>query len=218
MKRILYDDNPKLPFLLSKSKYPWLLGDMGVIMKDYTLFALIKLHDPAVNRGNNNLSIEYIIQNGKWNKRTRVRLEKLKNNLDKIAQPLKIARNKILAHRDVKTIEAEKPLGGFGKLRSTRYFNLLQRFVNIVSKNTGGGIYPLDVVQPLSDAVTFKNLIVNDTEEFHIMGWIEEYAKTKAELPRLREKWHEAYLKKEEYENAKKELIKITIKNELQRS
>lgn len=210
IKRILYDDNPHLAFLFANSNYPFLLSDLGRITQSYVLLSVVKLHDPGTDRrGNSNLTLDYMIQNGPWDKRTRTRLEKLRDKLDILADPIKNARNKILAHLDIKTIEDGKPLGRFGKIRATRYFNLLQKFVNIVSNKTGNGIYPFNNSQPITDALVFKSLIVQDTKIHHIMGWPEKYAQTQEDLRQVREKHHKVFEKKTEYETALKELFDV---------
>lgn len=189
MKRIIYDDNPKLELLFSKSYYPYFLSDVGQIMSGYVILSVTKLHDPAVDsRGNTSLTLEYMVKFGTWNTRTRTRLEKLKAKLDSLAEPLKAARNKILAHRDIKAIEDGKALGRFGKQKSMRYFNLLQRFVNIIGRNTGFGIYPFNNAMPINDAIAFRDLTIQDTEERNIMGWPDDYAKTPDDMRQLREK------------------------------
>lgn len=212
VKRIIYDDNPKLDLLFSKSRYPFLLGDLGVITKDFIMQAIIKLHDPAVDkRGNTNLTLDYVIQNGGWDEQTGTRLEKIRTILDKVAEPLKAARNKILAHRDIQTIEIGKPLGSFGKIRGARYFKLLQIFVNIVGEKKGKGIYPFNNAMPINDARAFLELIIHDTEERRILGWPEEFTSSPEELDQLREKVYELSLKKREYEKALCDLL-VSVK------
>ena len=213
VKRIIYDDNPKLDLLFSKSRFPFLLCDLGIITKDFILQAVIKIHDPAMdNRGNSNLTLDYMIQYGDWDKHTRTRLARIRAILDKLAEPLKAARNKILAHRDIQTIEVGKPLGSFGKIRSTRYFNLLQIFVNIVGEKKGKGIYPFNNAMPINDARAFLELIILDTEERRILGWPEEFASAPEELDRLRKKVYALSLKKREYEKALYDLL-VSVKS-----
>jgi hypothetical protein len=69
--------------------------------------------DPAKQFGGNNLSISYVIDNGLWDRETRMRLGMLKSKLDASASLLRETRNKLMAHTDLAAVLAGRTLGQF---------------------------------------------------------------------------------------------------------
>ena len=123
--RILFDDNPNG----EDSKYGPLLGRLSNITADYALLQLAKLHDRAKGK---NLTLEYIIENAGWDSATASTLRQLHRQLDAFYRQIKPARNKILAHSDLTTIQNRQLLGGFEKDADQEYFAALQKFISVV--------------------------------------------------------------------------------------
>jgi hypothetical protein len=69
-------------------------------------------------------------------------LLKLKTELDAFAKSLLDVRNKVLSHNDLETILAEATLGEFPAGEDVKYFDDLQKFVNIVSEKVRLAPYP----------------------------------------------------------------------------
>jgi len=126
--RVLFDDNPNGEEL-RHSKYGPLLGRLSNITADYALLQLAKLHDRAKGK---NLTLEYIIENGGWDSATASTLRQLHRQLDAFYRQIKPARNKILAHTDLATIQNKQTLGAFQKNADQEYFTVLAQFISVV--------------------------------------------------------------------------------------
>src|SRR5438876_773088 len=123
--RVVFDVNPNG----DDSKYGPLLGLLSNITADYALLQLAKLHDRAKGK---NLTLEYIIENGGWDSATASTLRQLHRQLDAFYRQIKPARNKILAHTDLATIQNKQTLGAFQKNADQEYFTVLAHFISVV--------------------------------------------------------------------------------------
>jgi hypothetical protein len=130
--RGLFEDNAKLE-LLSRTHCAQFLANLGTVTQRDLLHQIAKLHDPTKQLGQSNLSIGFIIDNGFWDRETRMRLSMLKAKLDAFASLLKDARNKLTAHNDLATILAGQPLGQFPIGADIECFKNLQDLVDIVA-------------------------------------------------------------------------------------
>src|SRR3954471_1974846 len=99
----LFDKNPDLELLKSPMH-----GDFFYRIQEITqeswLHQLAKLHDPAVQNFNENLSINYIINLGDWSKNISEMLRRHEQTMLVLSEPIKKARNKLLSHNDLKAI------------------------------------------------------------------------------------------------------------------
>jgi hypothetical protein len=149
----LFHNNPRDTELMKSIARPeWVR--FSIISQEYSLLQLVKLHDKAVMNGNFNLGIKYVLAYGGWSGPLRSSLEKLENELDRFADQLLDARNKILSHNDFTTISAGADLGAFADGEDEKYFKALQKFVNLVHGEVIGCPYP------------FNNLVKNDIAFF----------------------------------------------------
>lgn len=143
LRKHLFDESP-MPQFLQDARHGDFFKRLAEVTQDYWLLQLAKLHDPPVQSGQINLSVDYIVSFGGWDDATREKLQDLRDRMADLAQKIKGARNKILSHNDLATLLDEKPLGSFAPGADELYFRSLQDFVNIVYDRTVGGPYPLD--------------------------------------------------------------------------
>ena len=137
----LFDNNPRADELMQSIARPeWVR--LRTISHEYSLLQLVKLHDKAAMNGNNNLGIRYVLAYVGWSGSVRSSLEKLKENLDRFADQLLDARNKILSHNDLTTISEDAALGAFADGEDEKYFKALQELVDLVHGEVIGGPYP----------------------------------------------------------------------------
>lgn len=131
-RRGLFEDNAELK-QLGHTHCAQLLAHLGMVTQRDLLHQIAKLHDPAKQFGQNNLSIGFIIDNGFWDRETRMRLSMVRAKLDAFAALLREARNKLTAHNDLATILAGQPLGQFPIGADIEYFKDLQELMDIVA-------------------------------------------------------------------------------------
>lgn len=120
------------------------LHHLSRITQEYSLQQIAKLHDPAVQGGKTNLTLDYVIRFGEWDPTTLSNLTALSDEMERlVGLPVKGSRNKVLSHNDVETIINETLHGAFEDGADERYFERLQEFMDIVHDKRFGGPAPL---------------------------------------------------------------------------
>lgn len=142
-RKYLFDLNPDLAEF-QQPHYEHFFARLADISQKYWLHQLAKLHDPAVQSGQINLTINYVTEYGQWDDETATTLKALQNKMLALATPLKTARNKLLSHNDLASILKAEPLGAFAPGEDVEYFDNLKRFANIVHEKVVGSFFPFD--------------------------------------------------------------------------
>lgn len=130
------------------------LGRLSKMTQEYGLLQMIKLHDPAVAGSSLTLGIDYMVKYGGWSPRTRSNLERLQQSLNAFIEPpgktrreaLRAARNKAICHNDLAALVDGGKLGAFRDEEVVRYFEQLQRFVNIAWREVAGEPFRFDKI------------------------------------------------------------------------
>ena len=135
--RVLFHKNPRETELI-KSPAGKALIRLSIITQEYFLHQVSKLHDPAVQKDQVNLGIDYIVKFGGWDGTTKSKLQLLQKQLEELPKKIRPARNKIVAHNDLETFLNEPTLGAFPDEADTEYFKALEEFINIVHENVVG--------------------------------------------------------------------------------
>jgi AbiU2 len=138
-------------------RHGYFFNRLSHITQEYVLLEVCKLHDPAVQGRNVNLTLEFIVMNGDWDDATRTKLEELKSQLEAMSSHLTLLRRKRLAHTDRDSAIVGQVLGGFPDGLDESYFSALQEFVDIAHDASAGGPYPFDTF-----AHTDVELLVGD--------------------------------------------------------
>jgi hypothetical protein len=131
-RQALFDRNPHQAEIRNSAADPE-FRRLAVITQEYLLFQIIKLHDPAVQNGYENLSIDYIVEKVEWDGKTKAELEGLRTQLERLADPVRSARNKLLSHNDLRTVLADQTLGEFSEGQDEVYFRTLLEFARLAS-------------------------------------------------------------------------------------
>jgi hypothetical protein len=152
-RKLLFDDNPDSENL-KRPHYAHFFYRLHVILGQYCTLQLAKLHDPAVQSGRKNLSIDYMISEGDWDAATLRSLQFLRDEMTPLADIVKIARNKIIAHNDLELFLSQPVLGSFDPGMDDDYFRHLQEFASLVRQKTIGEVFVYD------------NLVRNDVNIF----------------------------------------------------
>ncbi len=121
---------------MKKEPYYSIFGLINHATLEQSLLDIAKLHDPAMQGKNENLSLEYIIEKSQWPTDIRKEITDLKVQLDEqLFSSIKSARRKALCHHDIRTILNKKFLGDFPKDADIKYFNILEKFLHIVCQS-----------------------------------------------------------------------------------
>jgi hypothetical protein len=125
------------------------------VFQESWLHQLAKLHDPAVQGGNVNLSLDYIIEFGGWDSEVKSELYSCKDKMAIISKSVKTARNKLLSHNDLKTItEGAGNYGSFALGEDIKYFASLKDFCEIISQSV------------LGKPFLYDDMVKNDVDAF----------------------------------------------------
>jgi len=153
-RKYLFDENPDEEELRDP-RHEHFFYRIQVVFQESWMHQLAKLHDPAVQGGNINLTLEYIIEYGGWKQEFKDELMALKKRMDVLYPSIKVARNKLLSHNDYKTmIGLEESFGYFKKGEDVSYFNTLIEFCENISQ------------QVFDKPFVYDDLVVNDVDVF----------------------------------------------------
>ncbi len=97
----------------------------GSIMRFYVFSQIAKINDPIENRGNKNLSLEYIVKHVVNKDNYTSFYNKFVQDNDEFIKVVKIIRNKVASHNDLKTYKSGKLLTGFSHGLDEKYFKSL---------------------------------------------------------------------------------------------
>jgi hypothetical protein len=147
----LFDKNDHKERTLGKAEY--FTARLSTITQEYSLLQICKLHDPAIQGGSLNITIDYIERFGEWGS-DRDRIQGMLSKLRTLFEKIKSARNKVLAHNDLETLMHATTLGEFPQGLDEQYFSALQELVNEVHGKWCDGPYP------------FNDLAGADVDEF----------------------------------------------------
>lgn len=153
LRRSLYDDNPK-QHLLNRPRNKYLFVQLEKVLQEYWLHQVAKLHDPALQSGRRNLTIDYVVNHARWESRVSDDLVTLSASLEELSKAIRGARNRLLAHNDLEAILSQVNLGAFDPGVAETYFNSLQQMASLVHEEVIGGPY------------VFDDLIPNDVDQF----------------------------------------------------
>jgi len=154
IRKYLFDENEDLD-LLRTPRHANFFYRVQENLQENWLHQLAKLHDPAVQGSNINLSIDYIIDFGSWDNDFKNNLLTIKNKMTRLSEPARTARNKTLSHNDLKIIlENNEPLGTFNDDEDKIYFSALIDFCNLVSQEV------------LNERFCYDDLVQNDVACF----------------------------------------------------
>lgn len=148
-------ENAESQELIKKTAWSF-FRDLNAIMRKYLLLEFAKITDPAMTRGDENLTIDNIAESIDWPPDIEQKLKDLNDEAKKFRKYVKPARDKLLAHRDKKTILAEKTLGEFPAGEGERFLTNLEEICNIMHEACFNSIFGQMVVSKGGDVLDLK--------------------------------------------------------------
>lgn len=154
------------------------LNDMS---HEYVILHIAKLHDPAIQGQNENLSIDFFVRRAFWSEDEESTIREIAAKLNGFYDQIKNARNKILAHNDRVVYGEGSLLGSFSEGEDERYFRNLGLLCSMIwnkfpNRNVPYGARTFeftksgingDLLNPSSEASELRELIVKALPTTH---------------------------------------------------
>jgi hypothetical protein len=155
--KVLFEDTqPSCQTLMERTASSF-FADLNRILQEYLLLETAVITDPAVTRNYANFTVDHLVENICWpnDKAILDNMTSLPTEDKNILKELKLlqavaadfrthiepARNKLLAHLDMKTVLSETSLGSFDEGKDRDFFDALQKLCNIAHEACFGTIY-----------------------------------------------------------------------------
>ncbi len=154
--KYLFDQNDKKTDTIEKAIA--FTNRLSTITQEYSLQQIAKLHDPAVQKNNRNISVDFVVKFGEWDDKE-AKIKAIEARLLELWGHLNPARNKLLAHNDLEALLANEALGKFPEGEDDLYFAALQELANEVhARWVDGKPYPFDDLA-INDVFEFLNVL-----------------------------------------------------------
>ncbi len=108
----------------------------GTILQHYWVLQIAKIHDHKKHGKDDNLSLEYFVSRVDKDSYTKCSEEFLGDNKEFIGA-IKKARNKVVAHPDLKVYLSDDVVGAFSAGQDEKYFNSLHKIISEGYKELG---------------------------------------------------------------------------------
>ncbi len=174
------------PYMLSKAG--GFFGNMSNAMQTELLLAFAKVTDPSKSLGNDNLSVNHLLDNVQWPDTVKTKLADYQQEIQSFRPYIKTARDKILSHSDVQTLLNNEVYGQFPLEDGERFIQNLKAFSTIIYETCfetpwniiltfSGDVH--DFCKILENAELFDRLENRDSKMY--VELITEYLQSKAE-------------------------------------
>jgi hypothetical protein len=154
---VLFEEEQPSNLLLMQKTASSFFADLNRILLEYLLLECAKITDPAETRGDENFTVDFLVNNIQWptdvvilnglvslptkDKDILKELKSLQTITENFRKYIKPARNKLIAHLDMKTVLSGAALGGFPVGEDQKFLDALQKICNITHEACFGTIY-----------------------------------------------------------------------------
>jgi len=149
--------------------------DLNTILQHYILLEFAKITDPATTKGQENFTIDNLIQSIDWPQDIQDKLTTLNDKTKNFRKHIIEARNKLLAHMDKEVHLTDQVLGGFPKGEEEVFLQTLVEICDITHKACFNSIFGqisvamegdvLDLKKTLRRALAFEKRFSESTGE-----------------------------------------------------
>ena len=108
------------------------MGRLNEISQQYSILQIAKLHDPARQGRNENLSIDFFVRQELWSEEEMPVIAGIACELDDLYRKIHDVRNKILTHNDRTAFADDESLGNFPQGDDEMYFDALGRLCTLI--------------------------------------------------------------------------------------
>jgi hypothetical protein len=156
---LLFENDESIT-LMNKTA-PSFFDDLSKILRNYILLEFSKITDPAATYGNENLTVDNLIQSIDWPQDLQDKLTVLSNKAKDFRSHILGARHKQLAHIDKKASLAGKTLGAFPEGKDEVFLKTLQEVCDITHKACFGTIVGQMILAKPGDVINFRKALEN---------------------------------------------------------
>ena len=132
-ERLQQEQNVNIDEFL-ETPHGWCLCRLNEISRRYLFLEIAKLHDPARQGRNKNLSIDFFVKQKFWSEKEKESISAFTTELNNLYEKLKPVRNKILAHNDRSVFAKNETLGIFPEGEDENYFRALGKLCSMIWK------------------------------------------------------------------------------------
>lgn len=151
----LFESGPTRHQLLAESARQFFL-DINVVLVEYILLQQCKITDPPYADKDNrvpNVTADYLLTFD-WTDTTRASLVAANHRLQQFRCKVKKARNKLVAHADLRARLQNLPMGEFSQSEETDFWAALEEFVNAAHSEALGGPFSIYASMPDGDSLS----------------------------------------------------------------
>jgi hypothetical protein len=184
MYKELFEDE-EAQMLMEKTAHAF-FSALNTILQHYILLEFAKITDPATTKGQENFTIDNLIQSINWPQDIQDKLTSLNDKTKNFRRNIIEARNKLLAHMDKKVHLTDKVLGGFPKGEEEVFLQTLKEICDVthkacfntifgqISVATEGDVY--DLKKTLKRALAFEKIFSESTgkEKAKLFSYVRE--------------------------------------------
>lgn len=133
--------------------------DLNTMLRNYLLLEFVKITDPAESKGEENFTIDNIIESVCWPNEVEQKLRVLNEEVKRFRKYNIKPRNKLFAHIDKKAILSEKSFGGFPEGEDERFLTILEEICNIIHEACFNSIFGTIQVSMIGDVEDLKKAL-----------------------------------------------------------
>jgi hypothetical protein len=151
--RILFEESTSQQKEIMSRVANIFFDDLSSMLRENIILQACRITDPAKDaRGNDNLTIDFLLQHFVGEPATKRRLDELNNKLQAFRLRILPARNKLISHLDSEAIRSGVPLGGVPDSEWNEFWLNLQDLVYILYDKVVGEPSPYINAVAQSDA------------------------------------------------------------------
>jgi hypothetical protein len=147
--------------ILMERTAPSFFVHLNTILHNYLLLEFVKITDPATSMGQENFTVDNLIESIGWPIGVREKLRSLSDKAKTFRRRVLDARNKLLAHMDKEVFLTDTILGRFPEGEDEEFLRALEEVCNIIHEVCFGSIWGHTVVAGPGDVLNFKKALRN---------------------------------------------------------
>jgi len=140
---------------------PSFFADLNVILHNYLLLEFVKMTDRASSRGQENFTVDNLIESIDWPQDVQEKLRSLNDKAKAFRRRILHARNKLLAHIDKGVLLTDTILGEFPEGEDEVFLRTLEEVCDITHEVCFGSIFGHIVVAKPGDVLNLKRALRN---------------------------------------------------------